>query len=232
MRLGALVCFASAAIGSVLPGCSAAHDVSPSDAGVTPDAGRGDGGPTGALPEGFCATACVTTAESSCFSPRMCAEYCGVHVDAWPSEVGAAFARCAAEDPLCFQTVEGCILSTLQPRGSLHTVRLQGSGLGEHDGRTVRVWHDPGRAMPFGGEAVITGGAFSFEWEEPVDVTVDGASLMLLYIDVDGDGACTGSVDVTAAVSPAWNGDYLEPVFATVLAPPLSDPDFVCDFAP
>jgi hypothetical protein len=30
----------------------------------------------------------------------MCTEYCGVHFDAWPSEVGAAFARCAAEDPL------------------------------------------------------------------------------------------------------------------------------------
>jgi hypothetical protein len=49
---------------------------------------------------------------------------------------------------------------------------------------------------------------------------------------MDGNGICNAAVDITAPVSPQWNGDYLNPVFSATLTPPLADPDFVCSFPP
>lgn len=242
MRREKLVFLGSILICAGAPACGGSVEATGTDGGGGSGAGgatatettggAGGSSSTGGLPEGFCEGACAATADGTCFSTPACIEYCDANAAAWPPEIGAAFASCAAENPLCFETVEGCILSELHPPGSLHTVRLEGSGFGEHEGKVVHVWHDPGTAVSFGGEAVITGGAFSFEWEEPIPVFDTGSSLLLLYIDVDGDQACEGSVDLTASVSPAWNGDYLAPVFTAVLAPPLADPDFVCDFPP
>jgi hypothetical protein len=128
--------------------------------------------------------------------------------------------------------VEGCLLHELHPVGSLHTVRVEGSGFDAYDGKVLRAWHDPGAAPSFAGEVRISGGAFSFEWEEAIVPSDTAGTLLLFFVDVDGDDACTASADVTAAEYPAWNGDLVDPVFELVLAAPLGDPDFVCDYEP
>jgi hypothetical protein len=155
-----------------------------------------------------------------------------MHAAAWSPEVGAAFAKCAAENPLCYETLEGCILFNLHPPGSKHTVRVSGTGFDAHDGKVLTIWHDPGTSVSFGGEVVLAGGQFSFEWEEPVFATDTGGPLLLLYIDVDGDQKCDAASDLTESVSPEWNGDLLDPVYAAVPAPPLADSAFVCDYPP
>jgi hypothetical protein len=197
-----------------------------------PESSGGSSPTPGVLPEGFCQAACASTTEGSCFSTPVCSSYCEVNAPDWTVEIGAAFASCAAENPLCFETVEGCLLSELHPVGSLHTVRVDGSGFGAYDGKVLRVWHDPGAAPSFGGEVVIAGGTFSFEWEEAIHPFDTGGPLLLFYVDLDGDDACTASVDVTASEYPAWNGDLVDPVFELVLAAPLDDPDFVCKHEP
>lgn len=201
-------------------------------AGGGGDGAGGAGGAGGGLPEGFCAEACAVTAGGGCFSQEACKEYCLAESSDWPAEVGGAFAKCAEENPLCFESVEGCILSELHPPGSKNIARLKGTGLDAYDGKVLRVWHDPDTGVPFGDEVVITGGAFAFEWNEPFSAWDSGGPLLLLYIDMDGDGACEPAADLTGTVSPSWNGDYLGPVYEATLSPPLNDPDFVCDFTP
>lgn len=195
-------------------------------------AAGGAGGAGGTLPEGFCPEACAVTSQDGCFPTSACEEYCLAEGSDWTAEVGAAFAKCAAENPLCFETVEGCILSELHPPGSKNIARLKGTGFDAHDGKVFRVWHDPDTGVQFGGEVVITGGELAFEWNEPFAVWDGGGPLLLLYIDMDGDGACEAAADLTGTASPSWNGDYLEPVYEATVSPPLNDPDFVCDFTP
>ena len=197
----------------------------------TGTAGGGAGG-GGGVPAGFCEEACVVTAEGSCLLPPACEEYCEAESGGWPAGVAEAFATCAAENPLCFESVDGCILSELHPPGSNKTARLKGTGFQAYDGEVVRAWHDPETGVPFGGEAVISGGEFAFEWTAPFQTWDKNGPLLLLYIDLDGSGTCGAEADLTHSVGLAWNGDYLAPVYEAVLTPPLSDADFVCDFTP
>lgn len=241
MRLVGLGCVMAALLAGV-PGCGGSVLVEEAGGGG-PDVGGwagsgsaassgGSSSTAGVLPEGFCQDACAATADGSCFSPRDCGAYCEANASEWSAEIGAAFASCAAENPLCFETVEGCLLHELHPVGSLHTVRVEGSGFDAYDGKVLRAWHDPGAAPSFAGEVRISGGAFSFEWEEAIVPSDTAGTLLLFFVDVDGDDACTASADVTAAEYPAWNGDLVDPVFELVLAAPLGDPDFVCDYEP
>lgn len=199
--------------------------------GGTGTSSGGDAG-TGGAPAGYCAEACAMTADQACFPKSACAMYCNENAAGWPPAVRDAFAACAAENPLCFQTVESCILGELHESGSPGTVRLKGSGFDAHEGKVITVWNDPDAGTQFGDEAAIVNGAFAFEWVTPLDWFDTSGPLLLLYIDVDGDGTCKPASDITASEQGTWNGDYIDPVYETVLAPPLSDPDFVCNFLP
>lgn len=195
-------------------------------------AGEGGAGGGGGVPEGFCEEACAVTAASGCLTPSACEEYCQTESAGWSAEVAEAFAKCAAENPLCFESVEGCILTELHPPGSNNVARLKGTGFQAYDNEVVRVWHDPETGVPFGGEAVISGGQFAFEWTAPFQTWDKSGPLLLLYIDLGGSGACDAATDLTHSVVLTWNGDYLDAAYEAVLAPPLSDADFVCDFEP
>ncbi|HNC98122.1 MAG TPA: hypothetical protein PKW90_18465 [Myxococcota bacterium] len=183
-------------------------------------------------PAEFCAETCASPSVGGCFTTEACTAECLARVGDWPTELQGAFASCVAENPLCYETLDGCMLNQLHPTGSTHPLQLQGSGLHSQEGLVIHVWHDPDLPVQFGGEAVITGGAFSFAWEEAVYVSDTTTSLLLFFIDVDGDQRCTPAADLTGTASPAWNGDFLNPSFSASVAPPLSDPDFVCDFLP
>lgn len=184
----------------------------------------------GASPEA-CSEACSGLAEGTCLSESDCVSHCDMNAPSWPDGGMAAFAKCAVENPLCFETLEDCMLAQLHPLGTLHTVRVDGVYLNEYDGKVVRVWHDPDAGPPFGGEAAIMAGTFEFEWKAPVHPWTNGP-LMLLYIDIDGDQECVPSADVTDSVHAEWNGDLGQPEYHIVVTAPLSDADFVCDYVP
>ncbi len=71
-------------------------------------------------------------------------------------------------------------------------------------------------------------GSVELTWVEAIDTFDQLGPLLLVFLDVDGDGACVPSIDLTAADHAIWNGsfDYVE--YELVLEPPLADPDFVC----
>lgn len=244
MRLEKLVALGVMWISAGIPACGGSVDASTEGgsgggssggAAVAETGGGGAGGGTsggGGLPQGFCAEACASAADGSCFPAADCTAHCDANAPGWSPEIGAAFATCAKDHPLCFESVEGCILSELHPPGTKHTVRVEGAGFDEHDGKLLKIWHDPDSAAPFQGEVVLAGGQLSFEWEAPIFVTDVGGPLLLLYIDIDGDQECVAAADITGSVNPEWNGDLLDPVYTAVLAPPLADADFVCDFTP
>ncbi|KIG12364.1 hypothetical protein DB30_01555 [Enhygromyxa salina] len=185
------------------------------------------------LPEGFCDESCAVLSPDGCLTPDACLTYCEEDSLGWDPVVGEAFAACAATNPLCFQSVEGCMLAALHPEGSPIGLRVDGAGFDAQEGRAIRVWADVGAQSQLGGEALVANGGFSVEWVEffPIFDVVLGP-LVMAYIDVDDDGSCDGDVDVTVSVHSEWNGDFLDPVFEVSLVAPLDPAAFVCDFVP
>jgi hypothetical protein len=203
-------------------------DGGPSDAGAAADTAS----PDAPLPVAFCEEACAAPLADGCFSDTSCRAACEAQAAGWSEPVREAFAGCAAEDPLCFRTLEDCMLERLHPTAEPHRVRIDGAGLSAFEGLTVHAFSDPMRPPAMQGEAVIVGGAFTLEWTFSAPATVIDDTVILLYVDVDGDGRCRSAIDVTAALQPTWNGDLVDPAFALELTPPLSDADFVCAYAP
>lgn len=169
----------------------------------------------------FCEQACADGLDGSCFTQEDCLAVCSADAGAWSPRVREAFAACAAEDPLCFVTLEGCMLGELGPRGRL--VRVLGFGFDAFEGKTLYVTSDGGALQ---GAAVIRFGSMQLTFIEDVDTFDQLGPLLLAFLDIDGDGACAPSVDLTAAEYAVWNGsfDYVE--YELVLEPPLADPDF------
>ncbi len=196
------------------------------------DSNAGDSAPIGADPSAFCAAACASPSPDGCFSTEACTTSCLERAGDWGAELREAFEGCVAENPLCYESLDNCLLNALHPAGTVHPLSLQGAGFDDVEGQVIHVWHDPDLPTDFGGEAVITQGAFSFSWEEAVYVSDTTTSLLLFFIDLDGDQRCSAAADLTGAASPAWNGDLLDPAFSASISPPLTDPDFVCDFTP
>ncbi len=173
---------------------------------------------------GFCDESCSARGPDGCLSLERCVSHCTTHVGGWAAPVRDAFAACVADDPLCFITVEGCMLGQLGPEG--RSVRVQGYEFHAHEGRAVSVRSASGDLE---GTSTIVSGAFTFEWVRAVETFDQAGPLMLTYIDVDDDGACVAALDVTAAEEALWNGSFDFVEFALTLTPPLDDPDFVCD---
>lgn len=205
-------------------GCEAAVEVEDGAGGGDPAAA--DGGPDASSSDGVCAEACAVTAASGCLEGADCVAVCERERDGWSPEVAAAFTRCVATNPLCYETLEGCMLGELHPAGTTHTVRLRGEGLHEHEGRRVRAWNEDD--VPLRGVAVIRRGGFELTWVEPVSIWDGRGPLLRVYVDVDGDGACRPEIDVTEIAQPLWNGDLLAPAFEAVVAPPLDGGGLVC----
>jgi hypothetical protein len=183
------------------------------------------------LPEGFCAEACARRADG-CLTAEACVIYCERSASDWTGAIGEAFARCVATEPLCYERIDDCVLRTYHPQDATVTVGISASGLEAHEGKIVRVWHDPARPVAFEGSATISGGRFALDWRLPFSVCASGPPLLLAFIDEDGDGRCTPAVDTTHSGHAEWNGDLLAPAFRLTLAPPLHDGAFVCEFLP
>lgn len=228
-RAGATAALAAIVVAS-LGGCG----LGVGGAWSRPPTAPGDGGADPeTLAPGFCAGACAARAADGCLAEADCSAHCEKESVGWTTAIGAAFSRCVAANPLCFETVESCLFRELVDPEAPVRVALSGSGFEAYEGKTVHAWHDPARARPFGGTATITGGGFALEWSAAVgpSLSADGP-LLLLYVDMDGDGRCSAGADVTHSGYAVWDGNYASPAFHMALAPPLSDADFVCGFPP
>jgi len=225
-------------LAAMLAACGMSHPGA-GDAGLVPDApisSPGDAGPgadpDAPVPVAFCEQACAARMTDGCIAEADCRGYCEAEAAGWSEPVRDAFATCIAENPLCFETTENCMLAALHPPPSLHPLRVRGSGLAELEGRTVRVWTDPDRVPMVRAEARIVDGGFEVDLGRSVAAAMGDETLLLAYVDVDGDGRCSSSADLTAALYGTWNGDLVAPAFEVQVSPPLADPDFVCSIAP
>lgn len=236
---GALGCGGSVEIPSGDTGGGGGDSTSSSTATLGGAGGSSSSGGTttsssagGGVPAGFCADVCAISAEGSCLPAAECESYCDAHTPDWPASVGDAFAKCVADHPLCFETIEGCLLAEMYPPDSLHEVLFTATGLDAYEGKTLRIWHDPDAPGAFGGEGPIVSGQIAFQWTAAFQPSDSGGPLLLMYIDMDSDGACVPAADVTHSTFTEWNGDLLNPVFSVTVTPPWNDAPFVCDYQP
>ena len=231
----------SAAAGSNQGG----SDVAGSDAGGNDPGGvggtgqggsnqGGTGGATGGTGSvAFCEGACsVTPPDGGCLDQPTCLEFCQTKGSQWPINVQDSFSTCVATNPLCFESIEGCMLTELYPQGSLKHLRVSANGFDQFNGLTVIAFSDPEVSASFGGQTVIQNGSFGFDWVADINTFDQTGGLVMLYIDMDADGQCTAALDITHSESAHWNGSFLDPIYEITLNPPLLDADFVCQYAP
>lgn len=209
-----------------------------SDTAIGKDPSKSDTQSRTQLPADFCAQSCGAVPADSCL--RMpggpsgdCAGYCNKHASGWSPAVGAAFSTCVATHPLCFEKIEDCLLAELYPKGTTVNVSVAARELEAYNGKTLRVWHDPGKPSQFGNQTTIQGGQADMAWSVALPYLSTEGLLLLMYIDANGDDVCKPTPDLTHSGYATWNGDLLAPAFALTITPAtMNDAVFVCGALP
>jgi hypothetical protein len=195
-------------------------------AGSDETSGTSAGSEGGAV-ELDCARVCSVLARGSCHSLESCEAECFEVLEGESSDVHAAFAACVAVNPLCFETIDMCLWSTLYPDPFEHPVVYSGAGFDAFEGMVVRGGVDAGAMVLDIAEANVRGGEFVLEMT--VTKSVVDPHLVMLYVDTDGDGVCTKTVDFGLSAYVPVSGPFEAPVFEGGGGPPESSSDFVCD---
>lgn len=159
--------------------------------------------------QGFCV-------ESPGLDEATCLAYCADGTT-WDDAASAAFEHCATTDPLCFQTLDGCMLAALfgdDPEAS-HPQRLTLSGAGFVDaaGKTLKVdiRKDTSDAVIVPDTLIEEDGSFRVEISIDESVPFYAFSVSA-FVDVNDNGVC----DPEAQDNPdlAFRGE-LQPRFGT-----------------
>ena len=192
------------------------------------DCGGSSCAPCAGAPD--CAAACATTAESGCFDSASCIETCKAEAPGWSPAVLGAFTQCAAENPLCYQSLEDCMLGVLYPDEVVQQASLTGAGFEAYEGYTVHAsLEKAGGALVAAPPQKVSGGGFAFDWS--VAMTISGAGLMLYYIDLDESGSCSVPADRAGSTFAERSKGFDVPSWTAAVTPP-ADPKayaFVCD---
>lgn len=159
--------------------------------------------------ETFCTETCeavVPQVESGCAGAMVCGEAgeCLARADRWNTVAREAFEYCLEFDHLCFITAEGCMLDYLFEEVP-YEVLVHGRDFDFPEGTIVGL-----SATQRSQIGQLSGGSFSLSGRS--DGSADHPHPVLVWIDVSQDGAC-GEGDLTAFVSPMFNGDFSEPLF-------------------
>jgi hypothetical protein len=178
----------------------------------------------GGLVSEYCTEACsAPSVDGGCFTKEDCQAACAAGAPSWSEEARIAFAACAAEDPLCFITLEGCMLTHLSgPR----TVRYTGTGFEAFNGRTLRVRIADTNITE---ETSIQGGAFDFTWRDEFEVFDLNGPFVIAFIDTNTNGECDPNSDVTMSAATKWTGTFNDVTYTATITPPDSPAEFVCD---
>lgn len=177
-----------------------------------------------------CDAACASTADGACLDTASCKQACLAGAPGWNEAVTAAFTACVTGVPLCYQTLDDCMLGKLYPDPVVQPASLSGKGFDAYEGHTVHA----GLEMP-GGEIVVasaqtvSGGSFAFSWAEKMSIS--GAGLMLYYIDLDESGSCALPGDAAGSTFAERSPGFGVPSWTAEVTPPPNPADFafVCD---
>jgi hypothetical protein len=176
-----------------------------------------------------CDVACATTSEEGCFDTATCKQTCESLALGTSAAAAEAFERCAAENPLCFQTIEDCMLAELYPDPVVQQATLSASGFEAYEGRTVVIaLQKPGGEMAFAPPQTVQGGAFSVTWS--VEMSIGGSGLMLYYVDADENGNCSLPADLAHSTFAERSPGFDIPSWTATVTPPVNPEafGFVC----
>jgi len=182
--------------------------------------GTGGAGPTGggggvsvtATPLEFCDDVCADLHIHSC-SGAFCEQLtCTRNASDWDGPTRDAFAVCMTEDPLCFTTLEGCMLDVLFPPPALRVHRLVVENI--EGSSPHHVWagaYAPNQPEEFLAHEVTSETTVSFIWEKPW--WGDSGPAFGVWLDLDRDGLCESGEDRFAGASGVWTGSLQKPEY-------------------
>lgn len=178
-----------------------------------------------------CPALCSVLVDGSCLTESQgafsCETSCERVLAGQPAEAHDAFQVCAQTNPLCFETPEACVWSTLYPDPFEQTVVYTASGFEAFDGMVVHAGLSEADGVIGLQQATVLDGAFTLEFTEALPVL--HSRLILLYVDTNGDAACSPGTDFGDSVNVPVSGNFGAPVFEASGTPPESSHDFVCN---
>ena len=158
-------------------------------------------------PDARCIETCDERKENdeTCFSDDYdgCIEFCN-DIASWQTSTQDAFYFCVNEDPLCFQTITQCVITTAFPDPVPIIAKFVGTRFEQFEGKRVYAMFDPGRTNART-EAVVMNGQHELIWE--IDSNVGSLTKTIFYyVDVDDDGRCNPRTDRTQYGSVEYTG--------------------------
>lgn len=199
----------------------------------------GDAGPDAALPlsdaampRAACLAACEARLDPESASGWCALDDCEGECAAVASQSPAAQAElegCLLDNPLCFETLDACVLFGLHDERVTAPVDVIGEGLAEWDGRTVVAHVRQSSETSAARETVVVDGGFVLGLG-PIETQVRGANMQVEgFVDMDGDGRC-GEADVPLREFTLRTGSFDAPRYEARLTGPLDDDlGFVCE---
>lgn len=180
-------------------------------------------------PEAFCARVCSPEAlqdpcveEQACYPGRCVAE-----AENWDMGMGDAFEKCVSEEPLCFQSIEGCMLDVLYPSTEPRTHILVIENL-EPD--VLKYLYagalSPADLAPLFGDTFTTETSAWMSWFEPW--ASDIGPNFYVWIDVDRDALCESGQDSFGVAAAKWNGSFDGPTYEAHMTEYFDDGAAAC----
>lgn len=154
------------------------------------------------------------------FNVAACTDYCDGQVAGWSTaatgdNIWAAFTECVEQDPLCFQTIDTCLMADLyqteiaEGTDIAQRAIVRGSGFGEHGNRLVHAAFTIGfGAVDQREQGIVVVGAFELAWDFTEPLNSSAQVGVGVYVDADESLACTAEDDLVF-------GGQLRPTFGT-----------------
>lgn len=155
--------------------------------------------------------------------PTVCEEY-GIFERATQE----ALAECVTENPLCYQDVHDCVARRVYDGPSEAVFRLTGTGFESVSGQTVVMGMETHAGLLTFTREVSDFGRFEVTFAE--SVFPDPVHLALFYVDVNENGRCDASVDVTGSAYLERSADIDHLSYTAVTGLPERDLDYICRF--
>ena len=132
------------------------------------------------------------------------------------------------DDALCYEDIDDCVARRLYPRPAAAVLSLTGTGFGSVAGKDLVVGVETPSTLSTVTQRVPASGAFDVTFTERVSAS--SSQLAIFYVDVDGDGRCDPSVDVTGSARLDRSFDIEDLSFSAATGLPERAHAFVCDY--
>lgn len=155
--------------------------------------------------------------------PTVCEEY-GI----FERSTQEALAECVTDNPLCYQDVHDCVAGLVYDGPSEAVFRLTGTGFESVSGQTVVMGIETHAGLSTFTRQVSDFGRFEVTFAE--SVFPDSSHLALFYVDVNDNGRCDATVDVTGSAYLERSADIDHLSYAAVIELPQRAHDYICRF--